>query len=230
LLLCFAKMRRRRSPESWKQKVHPLFVEGIAVYRDAVLAWQALGPHPSNATIEQIRTRFDEDLSRVREQFANAQHTPTAADPADIVFVDGGWPSTWPPTQSEMDRDLLQHLYWGRFREPLWIALQKTEAGDIDAQRRVNTVVEEYQRRRFGKGPIKATKSDPDHAALFEIGLDMGLSRLTPEELADCFDDLCPCGEVHDADALKKQRYRLQETLQKARDWAASERAKTNGR
>src|SRR5882724_8132354 len=40
-LLSFANMKRR--PDSWKEKVHPLFIEIAGVYRDSVKEWLALG-------------------------------------------------------------------------------------------------------------------------------------------------------------------------------------------
>jgi hypothetical protein len=221
-------MTRRRS-QSWKDKVHPLFVEGAEVYREAAGALDALGRQPPAELVAEIDARFRQRLGEVRERYANNQYTPTGPDPYEIVFVDEG-PSTWPPPQREMNQGFLEHLYWKRFREPLWIALQKTEAGDIDALRRVHRVAEDYERIRFGKGPIKAAKGDADHAALFDIGLDIGLNLMTPEELADCFDAVCPCGKVHDPDALKKQRSRKLKVLQEARDWLVAERAKMSSR
>jgi hypothetical protein len=57
---------------------------------------------------------------------------------------------------------------------------------------------------------------DPDHLTLFEIGFDLGLNELSSEELADCFDAVCPCGRSHDADSLKKQRGRLRVAIDRA--------------
>jgi hypothetical protein len=211
--------------DSWKQKVHPLFIETARVYRDAVQAFMALGPNPPAEKVSEIDGRYSQELEEVRSRYAQAQYTPTADDPLDIILVDVG-PSSWPPSQRELNQAFLEHLYWKRYNEPLWIALQKENAGDLDALPRVFRVAADYERVRFGKGPIKPAKGDPDHAALFELGLDLGLSTLTEEELADCFDAACPCGKIHDPDALKKQRSRKQKALQKARDWLATERAK----
>jgi hypothetical protein len=226
MLLSFANMKWQSS--SWKQKVHPLFVESARVYRDAVTALLTLRPHPSPKQVVQIKTRFREEIEKVRTRHAQAQYAPKEADPLDTILVDE--PSSWPPSQRETDQAFLEHLYWKRFNEPLWIALQKEATGDLVALRRIQRVEEDYERIRFGKGPIKAAKGDPDHAMLFEIGLDLGLSVLTSEELADCFDAVCPCGKIHDADALKKQRSRKQKSIQEARNWLAAERAKMSTR
>jgi hypothetical protein len=209
--------------------VHPLFIESAGVYRDTVKALLAVGPHPPAEKLAEIDACFRREIEAVRARYTQAEYTPTAADPLDIILVDVG-PSSWPPSQREMDQGFLEHLYWKRFNEPLWIALQKADVGDLDALRRVHRVTEDYERVRFGKGSIKTAKGDPDHAALLELGLDLGLSAVTPEELADCFDAVCPCGKVHDADALKKQRSRKQKSIQKARDWLVAERAKMSTR
>lgn len=226
-LLSFANMKRRH--DSWKEKVHPFLIEIAGVNRDFVKELLALGPKPPAEKAAQLETRFRQKTEAIRTRYARADYTPTTTDPLDIILVSEG-PSSWPPSQRDMDQGFLELLYWKRFNEPLWIALQKSESGDLRALRRVNRVAEDYERLRFGKGPIKAAKGDPDHAALLEFGLDLGLSTLGPEELADCFDDICPCGKVHDADALKKQRSRKQKAIQKARYWLAAERAKMSTR
>jgi hypothetical protein len=225
-LLSFANMKRR--PDSWKEKVHPLFIEIAGVYRDSVKEWLALGRPPAEKAA-QVEARLRQKTAAIRTRYAKTDYTPTTTDPLDTILVSGE-PSSWPPTKSETDQGFLELLYWKRFGEPLWIALQKSESGDLEALRRVNRVAEDHERLRFGKGPIKAAKGDPDHAALLEFGLDLGLSILVPEELADCFDALCPCGKVHDADALKKQRSRKQKAIQKAISWLAAERAKMSTR
>jgi len=62
--------------------------------------------------------------------------------------------------------------------------------------------------------PIQAFKGNLEHSNMFENFLGFGLERLSPDELADFFDWFCPCGcEVHDADALKKQRVRCKRSL-----------------
>ena len=92
---------------------------------------------------------------------------------------------------------------------------------------RVARSTEDYQQVRFGQGPIAPFKSDLDHMDLLEIGLSLGSMNLTAEELAACFDELCPCGkthddpsgETHDPDTLKKQLARLKRDIEAANEW-----------
>jgi hypothetical protein len=53
------------------------------------------------------------------------------------------------------------------------------------------------------------SETDIDHFDLMMAGLDLGLAAFAPEELADCFDALCPCGKVHDPENLSELRKRI---------------------
>jgi len=209
----------------WKEKVHPLFIESSAVYRRAIKQWLALGPRPPAEEVARIHRLFRQEMEAVRVRYAQAQYTPTASDPLDIILVDTER-SAWPPTELEMEQGFLELLYWRRFKEPLSVAWQEANHGDLDALQRIHRIEEDYARLRFGKGPIKEAKGNSEHALLFEIGLDLGLSILSPEELADCFETVCPCGQFHDADALKKQRSRKERAIRKATNWFAAQYAK----
>jgi hypothetical protein len=222
----------KRQTESWRQKVAPFFVETANAYKEAIRAWQALGPNPPTELVAEIETHLFERTEEIRKHYP-PDLVSTAPDSMfsaafEMLHVEG--PGTWPPSQQEMDQGFLELLYWKHYREPLWIALQKSESGDLEAYRRVTRISEDYERLRFGKGPIKAAKGNPDHSALFKLGLDLGLNRLSAEELADCFEAVCPCRDSHDADTLKKQRSRFVKALNDAATWLQKARAKVGSR
>jgi hypothetical protein len=50
-----------------------------------------------------------------------------------------------------------------------------------------------------------------DHFSLIIQGLDFGLDQLTPDELADCLDEICPCGLRHFPGYIKKVRTRIKQ-------------------
>ena len=57
------------------------------------------------------------------------------------------------------------------------------------------------------KGPKDLKlKFNWDHFSVIIQGLDFGLDRLTAEELADCLSEICPCGQRHSLEYLKKVR------------------------
>jgi hypothetical protein len=212
---------KRGAPSSWKAKIHPALVDFATLYKESVAAWKALGPNPSWERIAPIDEKRQEKLEEIRKKYADVRLGSSAFD---LIYVDG--PTAWPPSQRDKDQGFLENTYWKHYKEPLWIALQKVQQGDINAYRRVTRIGEYYQRRRVGQGPMKPAKGDPDHSDLLEMGLDMGLDRLTPEELADFFDAFCPCGKIHDADALKKQRLRTRKALRAIEAWMVEQRSK----
>jgi hypothetical protein len=63
---------------------------------------------------------------------------------------------------------------------------------------------------------IQPFKGEIEHRSMFETLWGFGLENLTPEELVFFFDAYCPCGKVHDPDALKKARNRFRRVLQTA--------------
>jgi hypothetical protein len=211
--------------DSWKKKMHPLFLETARAYSDAVKELEALGPKPAAEKAATVQSHLQNKLGKILVRYRNPHYTPSAPDPLEVILSD--WqPSIWPPSEIEMDFGQSEVLYWQRFREPLKIALCKRKTGDLKAFRRISRIGEDRFALQFGKGPIKRSKTDPDHDVLFGLGLDLGLSALTEEELANCFDAVCPCGKSHDPDSLKQQRRRKNRELKKARMWLASEAAK----
>jgi hypothetical protein len=44
---------------------------------------------------------------------------------------------------------------------------------------------------------------------IMQAGLELGLRDLSPDELADCYDELCNCGKTHDPENMKKLRTRV---------------------
>jgi hypothetical protein len=69
------------------------------------------------------------------------------------------------------------------------------------------------ERIRCGK-PIRPFKGNLEHQSMFESFWGFGIERLNPDELADFFDQFCPCAsEGHDPDALKKHRARFARSI-----------------
>lgn len=213
---------KRRAKSSWREKVHPVFIEACGVYRHSVKQFLALGKNPPADRVQEINTQCQHDLGEIEKRVSGQKYTPAGPDPLDSIFVD--------LQNASHNQGFMEQLHWQRYAEPLWIAVQKAEEGDLEAIDRVHRTQKDYTRAAFRLGGIKPVKADLDHAGMFDVGLPLGLSTLTAEELADCFDEMCPCGKAHDADALKKQRARRIKAHQEARDWIAAERAKIPAR
>jgi hypothetical protein len=112
---------------------------------------------------------------------------------------------------------MMEWLCWRRFGLPLTVLIAQEKAGNLDAHKKVLRVQDEFWRLVHGKGSVTPFKGNPDHSDIIELGLNLGLNKLTEDELADCLDAICPCGKSHDADALKKQRARVRKQLERAR-------------
>jgi hypothetical protein len=120
-----------------------------------------------------------------------------------------------------MSKELLEWLCWNRYRRPLWQITLEDAAGDREASKKIERIIADGNRLRYGEG-VTGFKSHLDHSALMRMGLPLGLDKLTAEELADCFEAVCPCGIEHTADALKKHRRRLLADIKAAKEWEKS--------
>jgi len=89
------------------------------------------------------------------------------------------------------------------------VLLAEEKAGSLEAHDKVQRVRNDFWRAMHARQSVEPFKRNPNHCDLLELGLNLGLKALTAEELADCFDEMCPCGEAHDADVLKKLRARV---------------------
>jgi hypothetical protein len=55
-------------------------------------------------------------------------------------------------------------------------------------------------------------KFELDHFGIIMQGFDFGIDKLTPDELAACLDEICPCGKKkHSLEYLKKLRTRIKQ-------------------
>jgi hypothetical protein len=88
-----------------------------------------------------------------------------------------------------------------------WRELQ----GDRNAGRKVVETADLYNRWMHGQLPHGGVrvKTNVHHNLLMLFGLPAGLEKLTSKELADFFDQFCPCGETHTLEVLRRLRQKL---------------------
>lgn len=187
--------------KSWRSEVHEDYEEAVKAYRDAVLSF----PTEDESTGEVRYELWARNLDDIERHVG----VPFSAFPAFIGE------SMRPPrlpllsnqaSPADLLRAVLELLHERRNRYLLQRDLDRADAGDQEASDRIFDTLRDYQELRRGKLPGRVL-GKPDHWILLRIGLRMGLGELTAEELARCFDDLCPCGtDAHSADALKRLR------------------------
>lgn len=153
-------------------------------------------------------------VERLRKEYG--KHEGEAPVPADLIYLA---PRSFPLSANDAAQGILEWLHWNRFRIPLWQDALRADYGEVDASKRITRTMTDYDERRSNPNWEPKFKHDPDHAAIFEIGLELGLETLTEDELCDCFDALCFCGRSHSSDALRKQKDRIVEDLRVASVW-----------
>jgi hypothetical protein len=190
----------------WRSKLNPRFVIAAVASKTAILGLQ-------NGNLNAAAEYF-ETVNRLREEYKGCKNGAPVA--ADLIYLT---PSSFPLSANDAAQGIVEWLHWNRFRIPLWQDAVKAAHGDLAASKRVLRSASEYEERRLNPNWEPKFKRDLDHAAIFEMGLALGLENLTEEELSDCFDALCPCGQDHSSDALRKQRDRIVEDLRAAFAW-----------
>jgi len=199
---------RRRNLDSWKKKVHPVFIEIAAMY-------SALAEAQDQPQGEERKREVHKVLAlsaQKRDELLESRSDITPGMPCFQV-VDIGY---LPPSPEEKLEQVFDWFFFKRNRIPRWLEMEREKEGDLEAHNQLVRAADEFWLLRNGHGPVPSFKVDVTHSDLLVLGLHLGLSELTAEELADCFEEVCPCGKFHDADALKKQRGRLVEDVKAA--------------
>lgn len=103
--------------------------------------------------------------------------------------------------------------YQATLPELQWRAMR----GDKNAGRRVVETADLYNgwmHEQLPRGGVRC-KTNLDHNLLVLFGLADGLGRLTSQELADFFDQFCPCGETHTSEVLRRLCRKLLKVMER---------------
>lgn len=188
-------------------KLHPAFIE-IAGLRRALV--EAMREKPSSKRIEAVRRVL---ADAVRKRYELLQRYPDLSPGPSWGHVKAAGYRY--PSKEEKIAGAFAWFFFKRFRIPLAVAMEKERAGDLDAHKQIVRATDEFWQLQHGFR-VLPFKVHEIHSDLMELGFGLGLRKLSAEELADCFSQLCPCGKQHDADAMKKQRRRVHKQLQAA--------------
>ncbi len=205
--LLSVKKRERQKP--WKDKVHPAFMEILLLYGDSQENLPGSGPSQLNQNGQKRRARVLQTRGDLLKRYPELQ----PGSPSNHI--------TAASARFSSGRDnllaILEWLCWRRYGQPLTTLLAEEKAGNLEAHNKVSRLRDDLWHLMHGQGSIESFKGSSHHSEIMELGLNLGLARLTAEELADCFDEFCKCGKDHDPDALKKQRARVRKQLEAAR-------------
>jgi hypothetical protein len=116
-------------------------------------------------------------------------------------------------------QQVLGWLARNKYGKSIFELMAGDHAGDEKSSKQLLSLMQEYQRWRYGKlDPHELHfKCDYQHTSFMLMGLDLGIMSLSPSELADCFDDLsvCDCGDTHDGENLSQLRKRLTKDIER---------------
>lgn len=200
---------KRKTQKSWKQKVHPAFLEIVRIYGDLQETLSGSGPNQIASNAQKLRLQ----LLQARENLLKRYPELQPGSPSNHITA----ASARYLSQRDNLTGSLEWLSWRRFGQPLTTLVAEEKAGNLEAHNKVSRLRDDLWHLVHGRGPLEPFKGNSRHSEIMELGLNLGLTKLTDEELADCFDEFCRCGKDHDPDALKKQRARVRKQLEAAR-------------
>ena len=202
----------------WRKKVHPFFVEMMEQYKQNEPLSHSPVKEDRDRAQQWARTaeqEFPRKANNVAEEFRSSGKVWY-----DIVskILDLDWEDPSGFKHPSDEQFMLSWLSWFKYGKT-WRQLQnERNAGSWAASQKILAVLEDHEKWKFGRlDPNDMRfKIDRPHFVLMALGLDFGLDKLTANELADCFDALCTCGDPsHDPENVRKLRTRILQSLQK---------------
>jgi len=211
-----SKKRRRpriKIPEStktnWRDKVHPYFIHMLEYNNEVIRLY--MSPNQADRKEAERLTRepppeLVEETNRMHDAIPTSERPRHDAYLSIFGIVDAPEGGTMPKGQFE-----LGWLAFNKFGKSIGELKDGDAAGDEKSSRQLLSVQKAYQDWRYGKLDIINTrfKLDSHHIQIMQAGLELGLRDLSPNELADCYDEVCNCRESHDPENMNKLRTRV---------------------
>jgi hypothetical protein len=213
--------RRRKARLPWQQQVNPAFADWWRARKEN----RELGGIPddkrADGALHRNFKRMREAQRRLLQEPRRPDSITSAVWSAILAPLDGEvWP--WPvsdpnikikdsyaqnPEANSIFRTLVFLEHGITFRELVTRAETDREAHDM-----LLRVHRDWYRMRWEGRSFEAMKLrfNLDHFGIIVDGIDYGLEKLDEAELAECLDDICPCGRKrHSVDYLKKRRLEI---------------------
>jgi hypothetical protein len=206
-----SELRRRvaQRQEAIVAKCRPAIFELAQLWKESIAALNSLGSNPPPEILAELEAGFEKQSEEIRRKYSGSAPPDLNSFAAQVMFSNAA-------LESKLnDQGVAEWIHFGRHRTPLKVDVGKRSAKDYEASRRILRTAGDLEALRCNR-KIQAFKGEIEHRSMFETLWGFGLENLTPEELVLFFDEYCPCGKVHDPDALKKSRNRFMRVLQKA--------------
>ena len=189
--------------------MHPFFIT-TAEYQKKVSLLTMSGSSSDREEADRLTREIPAELMQEAERLHDEMKPAGRIRHRVLLAILGA--ENYPPGTVISQGDYMFHwLCWFRYGKTAEHLVREYDSGSFKAAKQVHKLSLEYDNWRFGKlDPNKLKfKTDVDHFDLMTAGLDLGIERLTPLELASCFDELCPCGGPHFPEHLAKLRARI---------------------
>ncbi len=188
----------RPQPTNWRDKVHPFFVKLAGQHKKIVQLSRSGSEEDRQESQRLIRNpppEIVEEAQRAGDEFRRSGKKIDSSVSA-IFMIDDRFPAA---TDISDEDYMLAWFAWNRYGKTFKQLLEEDRKGVRQSSMRVLTVSRDYQHWRYRElDPEKAKfKLDREHQVLIQYGLAFGVESLSAEELADCFNELCPCGKTH---------------------------------
>ncbi len=185
----------------WKESLGDQTVGALEeAAKQLTLSWEADTKSPEDYPLNTEIT-FGETKARLRGE-------PQVQGPIKLP------PPTPPPRSlSELlKEETIKAVYEdqnnGTYEDALKMAGAEDEKAHLTFRKLLRAIEAAYEIRAYGWEAIPKPRVHFLHRNLLEIAALVHLNDLTHQGLVEFLDDICPCGEKHNAEAIRKLRKR----------------------
>jgi hypothetical protein len=210
--------KKRRQPRinipastkaTWREKVHPFFVR-MMEYNNRVAKLRSSPNEGDQKEAERLTRNPPAELTEEADRMHDA--VPASERPQHDAYLSifGAVDAPEGGTMSE-GQFTMGWLAFNKFGKSIVELIHGDAAGDEKSSRRLLSVQKAYQDWRYGRLDVNKMqfKFDSHHILIMQSGLELGLRDFSAKDLADCYDELCNCGELHDPENMNKLRVRV---------------------
>jgi hypothetical protein len=214
------RRRKARTPvykeekSSWRDKLHPFFIR-MAEMNKNIFELSASSSQQDRDEAERLKRNPPQELFDEAERL----HDEFERDGKFKYNAVGrmlGLGEVAPGSTISLDQFMLARFAFFKYGKTIPELLAERNAGSWKASQQLLGVQHDYEAWAFGKLNVdeQQFKLDVDHFLIVVGGLNLGIEALTPGELADCLDELCPCGKPHYPENVRKLRIRILKWLE----------------
>ena len=208
---------------SWREKVEPVFVEWWSCQKRAAELPKTKDPNKLaewREDLDRLKPIIDEARQQKQriagplfEEIYRGMKTETRAIAPERTEHRVQMLASENPESSEIFRLLVFLKYGLTFRELIVKVDFETSRGAHLKLMAVHGAYWKLLKEGFEAIDKLKLKFNARHFFIITDGLDFGMDKLTPEELADCLDEICPCGQPqpHSVDYFKRVRREIKQ-------------------